>query len=133
MLGFEGLNRGNLSLPKALELAIEEHRFWVRLNSERLNLQYGIRYFLVSSTELPGQLKELNDTLHLKDFIAPLSLCLKCNVRITELPVDQAENRVPEGIFKIHREFYECPRCRRVYWQGSHWKRMQQRLADWGF
>jgi len=32
---------------------------------------------------------------------------------------------VPEGVFERHRRFVTCDVCRRVFWEGSHWKRMR--------
>ncbi len=29
---------------------------------------------------------------------------------------------------EIKKQFYECPVCHRIYWQGSHWVAMQQTL-----
>ena len=133
MLGFDALHAGNLTLKQALDHALEEHRVWVRKRTDRLPLQYGIRYFLVSSEKLVEQLHELDQAFLLRDQMRPLSRCLKCNAVITELPVVQAQKQVPPGILKIHHEFYQCPLCRRIYWPGSHWKRMQERLVNWGF
>jgi uncharacterized protein len=25
-----------------------------------------------------------------------------------------------------YQEFYVCPRCERIYWEGSHYRRMQR-------
>ena len=59
MLGFDALNRADFAPPKALESAIEERRVWIRFGSDELNLQYGIRYFVVEHKEIAEQLREL--------------------------------------------------------------------------
>jgi uncharacterized protein len=39
--------------------------------------------------------------------------------------------RVPERSRAAGGPLRVCPECRRVYWPGSHVRRMQQRLAAW--
>ncbi|KAB0660219.1 twitching motility protein PilT, partial [Burkholderia territorii] len=33
--------------------------------------------------------------------------------------------RVPAGVQQRHRRFAACDVCRRVFWEGSHWRRMR--------
>ncbi|NIG06564.1 twitching motility protein PilT, partial [Burkholderia sp. Tr-849] len=33
--------------------------------------------------------------------------------------------RVPAGVRLRHRRFAACDVCRRVFWEGSHWRRMR--------
>jgi uncharacterized protein len=133
MLGFDTLNRGNFSSSQALSSAIEERRIWIRSRSEEFNLQYGIRYFVVSTMEVPGQLEELDRQFSLKAIAQPFVRCLKDNGLIREIPKIEVRNRAPEKIMQSHVQFFECPVCRRIYWHGSHLKRMTQRLENWGW
>ncbi|MEO0080768.1 MAG: Mut7-C RNAse domain-containing protein [candidate division WOR-3 bacterium] len=58
-----------------------------------------------------------------------LSRCLVCNETLVSISREQARPLVPFFIYQIHHEFSRCPRCRRVYWPGSHAKDMVQRVA----
>lgn len=42
-----------------------------------------------------------------------------------------ALQRIPEDARKPEESFSYCPVCARVYWQGSHYKRMHARLLKW--
>ncbi len=42
-----------------------------------------------------------------------------------------AASRVPEDARRPGEPLSVCPTCGRVYWQGSHYKRMRARLAKW--
>ena len=37
-------------------------------------------------------------------------------------------DRVPEHVLSEHQDFFLCPRCERVYWNGSHVDRMKEWL-----
>jgi uncharacterized protein with PIN domain len=78
--------------------------------------------FLILSAAAPeAQLEEVIRRLgigphHLK----PLSRCSHCNDPLKPANRDLVQGRVPEHVFHHHRRFYECPRCHRIYWPGSH-------------
>jgi len=76
---------------------------------------------VLTAADPEGQLAEVMQRLELtaRD-LKPLSRCSHCNDPLAPLSRDLAQGRVPEYIFHCHRRFYECPRCRRVYWPGSH-------------
>lgn len=52
--------------------------------------------------------------------LSPLSRCSRCNEPLLPAPRDQVQGLVPEHVFNHYQEFFECPRCRRIFWPGSH-------------
>lgn len=55
--------------------------------------------------------------------------CTSCNGHL--LPVDRAsvKDEVGEGTWVGHQRFWRCADCRKVYWQGAHWKNIALRIA----
>lgn len=133
LLGFDSLYRGNLSPDEALRRSIEERRIWIRKAPEDLNLQYGVRYFVVEHDDVSGQLAEIDSQCRLRDFVEPFSLCLKCNQSLKDIARQEAKIKVPERVFQSFEEFSCCPVCGRVYWPGGHYQRMQKKLESWGW
>lgn len=74
----------------------------------------------------------------LRDVVAALSLppptamftrCLICNTLLSEdLPADQAAALVPPDFESIPPSVRRCPGCGKVYWSGSHVRRMRAAL-----
>jgi uncharacterized protein len=62
------------------------------------------------------------------DRIKPLSRCSRCNEPLAPVARDQVQGRVPEHVFHHQRQFSECPRCRRLFWPGSHLDRLTRKL-----
>lgn len=58
-----------------------------------------------------------------------LSRCLICNVPVEEIPREEAEGKVPDAIMRMTTRFHECPRCKRIYWEGTHGDRIKKRLG----
>jgi len=81
----------------------------------------------VRSDDLEEQIREVAAVLRLQ-LVDPLSRCSLCNEILAPLPPEEVGGLVPEGVRSRHREFWRCPSCRRVYWQGSHWNKMVERL-----
>jgi len=76
---------------------------------------------ILAAREPEGQLAEVFRRLDLSPrHLHPLSRCSHCNDPLTPLDRDLVQGRVPEHVFHYHRRFYECPRCHRIYWPGSH-------------
>lgn len=42
-----------------------------------------------------------------------------------------ASARVPADALRPDEPLYHCPLCGRVYWRGSHYKRMRAKLVAW--
>ena len=62
----------------------------------------------------------------LQDKFAPFTRCLECNGLIHEVPKADVLDVLPPNTRKFFNEFYQCENCRKVYWKGSHFERMQQ-------
>jgi uncharacterized protein with PIN domain len=56
--------------------------------------------------------------------------CLLCNELIEEIPRQEAEGKVPDFIFIQQKDFYRCPKCERIYWQGSHLGHMKKKVEE---
>jgi uncharacterized protein len=61
---------------------------------------------------------------------APFTRCIVDN-RLLEAAPPAAARLVPERSRTAGAPLRKCPECGRLYWPGSHVRRMQQRLAAW--
>lgn len=57
-----------------------------------------------------------------------VSRCPKCNTSVKQRSKEEVRGRVEESTFRYYNEFWECPRCGQVYWQGAHWTRIRKTL-----
>ena len=55
-------------------------------------------------------------------------ICARCNERLLPVALDYAKERVPPYVAATQQQFATCPRCNRIYWQGTHWEQMQRVL-----
>ncbi|MBM4287452.1 MAG: hypothetical protein FJ135_04745 [Deltaproteobacteria bacterium] len=111
--------------PPAPEAYIITGQAYLRHKAPRPDL------FLVRSRDPKDQLTEICRWLPaMPETWEPLSRCPRCNQTLLPLAPEVAADRVPEYISQKHQQFFECPGCQRVFWEGSHQRRIQHRLQE---
>ena len=91
------------------------------------------RSLLVQSVRLDEQLRETLDFLgRCAQADQILSRCLICNSPIRTLTKSEVRDRVPPFVFRTQQRFKYCPVCRRIYWGGTHRRRILRKLEKWG-
>jgi len=85
---------------------------------------------LLTSEDLDDQALALVRALGLDWTSAPFTRCLVDNSLLE--PADAVDlARIPAQSRAMPGPFRRCPSCRRVFWPGSHVKRMTARLQHW--
>jgi uncharacterized protein with PIN domain len=75
------------------------------------------------------QLDEVVRRFDLGRAVRLFTRCSECNERLAEASAADLTGRAPASILATHEKFRECPGCKRVYWKGSHTRRIQ-RVVD---
>ncbi len=97
----------------------------------QLAARRGIRALLIESDALEEQLPQVVETFGLTQSEA-FSRCPTCNTPLHAIGKAAVKERVPPYVFENHTVFRECPECDKVYWRGSHWKRVRDQLEGLG-
>lgn len=88
----------------------------------------GVDSLLVESERLDEQIAQVVSHFDL-DWARLFSRCPVCNAPLVALDADEAWERVPAYVARTQDVFKLCPGCQRVYWRGSHWQHMEERLS----
>jgi uncharacterized protein with PIN domain len=131
MLGYDTVYyRGENAYP-LIKSAREEGRVILTRSTKLTPKRPEDRIIRIMEDKPSFQLRELIQmkiiSLHEE---TPFSRCLVCNVLLNEMPREQAEGKVPDFIFYQRKEFFRCPQCSRIYWQGSHQDHMQKKIEE---
>jgi len=111
-----------------LELARAENRVLVT-RDKRLAAAAHPRAVLVEGRGAHAEAESLAAVLPIDWRLAPFSRCLVDNEPLREAAeADLA--RMPEESRAMPGPFRACPACGRVYWPGSHVKRLGERLGQ---
>lgn len=83
------------------------------------------RGYFVRATDPRAQLLEVVKRFCLVDAIVPFTRCFVCNTLLETVARSAVASQLPERTADLHDDFMRCPTCRRVYWKGTHYDRMQ--------
>jgi len=87
-----------------------------------------LKAVLINSDKPESQLRQVIDTLNLDCQFRPFTLCLECNQLLEERIKAEVKDRVPPYVFRTQHQYVECPACHRIYWRGTHWVAMTQKI-----
>ena len=87
-----------------------------------------LKAILIQSDEPERQLHQVIDALNLDCQFKSFTLCLECNQPLLERSKQQVKDLVPTYVFQTQSQYMECPACRRIYWKGTHWQAMTEKL-----
>ena len=87
------------------------------------------RLICLTANDPVGQLREVVSRAPVTpQEVRLLQRCVLCNDELREVARQEAFGQVPDYVFETHASFHQCPKCRKIYWPGSHPLRMMQRL-----
>jgi uncharacterized protein len=125
ILGYDTLYEA--SDEEFLREADQEGRIALTRNTRLAGRNGPGRIVLVRADRVHEQIGELIETLSLKpDPKDRMNLCARCNKNLLPVPKAEVEEKVPVYVFQNCPEFRKCPVCERIYWSGSH----PRRVAD---
>ncbi|MBP0631766.1 MULTISPECIES: Mut7-C RNAse domain-containing protein [unclassified Cupriavidus] len=125
MTGFDTLYDNHFEDSEIERIAVDEGRVVLTRDRELLKRRRITHGCYVRALKPRQQVREIFARLDLARSARPFSLCLDCNVPLHTLDVAAAAGRVPDGVLERHRSFVTCDQCRRVFWEGSHWRCMR--------
>lgn len=104
--------------------AVAENR-WLITRDRELTLHRDAPQFVIclDSNGLEANVRELTRRLNLNWRQAPFTRCKRCNTPLVDGPLSTNRSAATAGIF------CHCPQCRQVFWEGSHVRRMREKLA----
>jgi len=124
MMGYDTVYDKGLDDKRMAELARAENRFLLTRDKE-LAKEPGA--LLLEQDDLDSQLKATGTKFGLK-YNEDLIRCSTCNGDLLQLPKEEAKAVVPEGAYAGNDKFWKCSKCGKIFWKGSHWLGIMDRL-----
>lgn len=129
ILGFDALYWRGGNLGGALEAARREGRVLLTRSRKVREKPEDLEMIVIEANDPGDQLRELAGKVPLRaDAEKFFRRCLLCNEELRPLNREEAQGRVPDFILQTYRVFHACPRCRRVYWPGTHYQKMKREM-----
>ena len=124
MFGFDSAYGNDLGDDEIVERARREKRI-ILTRDRRLLFRKAVTHgYWVRSDDPQTQLVEVMRRLDLAAQVMPLRRCIECNGLIESVDRERIWDRLEPLTRRYYREFFLCPDCGRIYWEGSHVEHM---------
>jgi len=128
ILGLDAAYKNDYSDSEIIKATIEEKRIMLTRDIGLLKNNKVVNGYWVRNTDPFEQAEEIISKFNLKDKIKPFTRCLSCNGEIEPVDKERIINKLEPKTIQYYNEFFICPACRKIYWKGSHWKKMEEMI-----
>jgi uncharacterized protein len=130
LLGFDVLYYPDLDDRQVIKISREQERTILTRDTRMLQCKAVRTAFFIRSDHIADQLMEMKNIL---DFHDPdlAERCAVCNKRLTAVADrDEIKGLVPDYVYHNFNSFMHCSCCRKIYWEGSHYKNIRGRAGE---
>lgn len=124
LLGFDAAHSPEVDDAALARQAADEDRILLTRDLDLLKRRVVRLGYRVRNTRPRLQLTEVAGHFSLAERSRPFTRCLACGECLAGASPEEVTSRVPAGVAARHRTFLACPGCGRVYWPGSHHRRL---------
>ncbi|MEM4717590.1 MAG: Mut7-C RNAse domain-containing protein [Desulfurococcaceae archaeon] len=94
-------------------------------------LRHGLRCVFLWESTMPDRLAHIALVTGIRlnvDFNK--TRCPEDNTLLEKVEKEKISNNVPPRVYKLHSDFWRCPKCGKVYWIGRHWRHIELTLRE---
>jgi uncharacterized protein with PIN domain len=130
LLGFDTAYSTRLDDAELVAISEHDRRIVLTRDLGLLKRKALTRGYRVRSTDPKRQIEEVIRAFSLEKQLRPFTRCMNCNSLVSRVPRTEVADRVPDRVFRRYRRFAHCDACGRIYWRGTHFKRLALFLSS---
>lgn len=130
MLGFDSLYRNDFDDEDIIELAARENRIILTRDKPLLKSKRITHGYYIRTTDTHQQIREVVQKFDLYSQFKSFTRCMTCNTELVPKKKQEIMHIIQPDTLQNFNEFFFCPTCRKVYWKGSHFKRMESFIRN---
>jgi uncharacterized protein with PIN domain len=130
LMGFDASYRNCYTDEQLAATSRDEHRILLTRDVGLLKRGAVTHGYFVRETAVARQIAEVVDRFDLCRLVRPFTRCMRCNTPLQDADKASVLAEIPARTAELYQEFRRCPRCRRVYWKGGHYRRMRLILEE---
>ena len=130
LLGFDALYSNRAGDLELVRISAEQSRTLLTRDRGVLKHSAVTHGYWLRETDSLRQTAEVVRRFDLARSLRPLTRCMVCNQPLREVSKAEIRGRVPQGTLEWCDKFRECAACLRVYWYGSHCRRIERWIEE---
>ena len=132
--GFDTFYANNeMTDTKLLEISKKENRIFITRDKFLIQVarRENIEIIEIKTTDIDEQISIVLADVKI-DKTKVLSRCILCNTEVEEIKKKVVKGKVPERVFNNNNKFWYCKNCNKIYWKGSHYEKMFEKINNLG-
>jgi len=124
LLGFDVWWSSDADDKALADISLDQQRILLTRDRGLLKRRAVTHGLFIRSDDPEEQALELIRRLDLRQQLAPLTRCVRCNGKLAAVAKDEVVDHLEPLTRRYYEEFSRCPECGRIYWAGSHHARL---------
>lgn len=130
ILGYDSKYFSSIEDDTLITIAKNEKRI-ILTKDEQLTRTAGkenITTVLIRGSDEFEQIAQINAKIKLDRFVMDTgnSRCIACNGNLQSIEKYRVIGKVPEGVLQREEKFWMCNSCKKIYWEGTHFEKLQE-------
>jgi uncharacterized protein len=131
MLGFDCLYENNFLDEYIIATSVKSKRIILTRDLGILKNRQVTHGYWIRSNKPREQLQETLKRFDLYSGVVPFGRCINCNGIIREVSKNEVESQLPPRTKQFFDIFFICSNCKKIYWEGSHYNKMQDFITGY--
>ncbi|MFH1051995.1 MAG: Mut7-C RNAse domain-containing protein [bacterium] len=131
LFGFDSAYKNNCTDLDLIEYSINEKRILLTRDAGLLKNNKVIQGYWLRNTDPLKQIEEIIEQFNLKNSLKPFSRCMICNGEIVPVNKESIIKKLEPKTIQFYTDFFICCKCEKIYWKGSHWKKMENMIKKY--
>ena len=130
LLGFDVLYYPDIEDREVIRISREQDRTILTRDTLMLKCRGARDAVFIRSDHISEQLLEVKDMLSMHDSDRG-ERCIVCNGNLHKVSDrGEVQDLVPDYVYHSFESFMRCNVCAKVYWEGSHFKKIRERISE---
>jgi uncharacterized protein len=130
ILGYDSKYFSSIEDDKLMLIAKNEKRT-ILTKDEQLTKnaeKQSIDFVLIRGSDESEQIMQINTKIKLGRFVMDTnnSRCISCNGSLQSVEKYRIIGKIPEGVLEREKKFWMCDSCKKIYWEGTHFEKLQE-------
>ena len=130
VLGYDSKYFSSIEDDKIISIAKNEKRIILTKDEQLTKIaeKQSASFVLIRGNDELEQIVQINAKIKLDRFVVDTnnSHCIACNGKLQSIEKFRIIGKIPEGILEREQEFWMCDSCKKVYWEGTHFQKLQE-------
>jgi len=125
LLGLDSLYRNDFDDYEIIRISENNNRIILTRDKGLLKNNSVTHGYYIRSQKPKEQVNEVIRRFNLESLLKPFTICSICNGKIVDVSKDLIADNLKSLTRKHYQRFFQCADCKKIYWEGSHYKKIR--------